>query len=130
MGGCALLLPTSSSMSSVFSLLVLPLVAIIKLPFNYVQRQLSYLLLAIIATGPVPRHIAFEMDGNRRYARRLGKEGKEGHQDGFHALVNVSDVQQVYLHGSLYHSNCLGFGHVSPPTCPLRHGVRFCNRQF
>ncbi|KIM54456.1 hypothetical protein SCLCIDRAFT_136727 [Scleroderma citrinum Foug A] len=83
-------------MSSVTSLLTLLLpstfIATIKLPFHYVLRQLSYLLLAIIATGPVPRHIAFEMDGNRRYARRLGKEGKEGHNDGFHALVNVLDI--------------------------------------
>ena len=56
-------------MSSVTSLLTLLLpstfIATIKLPFHYVLRQPSYLLLAIIATGPVPRHIAFEMDGNR-----------------------------------------------------------------
>jgi len=77
-------------MASGTSLLTSAFIAAIKLPFHYVLRQLSYLLLAIIATGPVPRHIAFEMDGNRRYARRLGKEGKEGHSDGFHALVHVS----------------------------------------
>ncbi|KAG6328442.1 hypothetical protein ID866_10647, partial [Astraeus odoratus] len=71
--------------------LLLPttLLAFIQLPFNYVQRQLSYLLLSVIASGPVPRHIAFEMDGNRRYARRLGKAGKEGHGDGFRALLRV-----------------------------------------
>ncbi|KAL4064152.1 Decaprenyl diphosphate synthase-like protein [Scleroderma yunnanense] len=71
---------------------LLALLALVRLPFDYAQRQLSYLLLAIIATGPVPRHIAFEMDGNRRYARRLGKEGKEGHGDGFRALVNILDI--------------------------------------
>ncbi|KAI6139393.1 putative undecaprenyl diphosphate synthase-domain-containing protein [Pisolithus tinctorius] len=79
-------------MSYYLSWPLLALVALVRLPFDYVRRQLTYLLLSIIATGPVPRHIAFEMDGNRRYARRLGKEGKQGHGDGFRALLRVLEL--------------------------------------
>ncbi|KAF8443017.1 Decaprenyl diphosphate synthase-like protein [Boletus edulis BED1] len=50
------------------------------------------MLLDILATGPMPRHIAFVMDGNRRYARRLGKQGKEGHPDGFNNLLWVLEL--------------------------------------
>ncbi|KAN0094496.1 putative undecaprenyl diphosphate synthase domain containing protein [Tylopilus felleus] len=46
-------------------------------------------LLDILATGPTPRHIAFEMDGNRRYARRLGMQSKDGHAAGYEALYQV-----------------------------------------
>lgn len=56
---------------------------------TYIKMWLLYLLLDILATGPVPRHIAFIMDGNRRYARRLGKEGKDGHSDGLKNLLWV-----------------------------------------
>ncbi|KAF9242639.1 putative undecaprenyl diphosphate synthase-domain-containing protein [Melanogaster broomeanus] len=65
------------------------LLALLQSPLTYMKTQLTHLLLDIIATGPVPRHIAFEMDGNRRYARRQGKEGREGHGDGFNTLLGV-----------------------------------------
>jgi ditrans,polycis-polyprenyl diphosphate synthase len=47
-------------------------------------------LLAILAAGPVPKHIAFVMDGNRRYARMNHKKVEEGHTEGFAALRRVS----------------------------------------
>lgn len=84
-----------SSMSSALSWLVfLPhaLVALCHPLLHHVRRQFSRLILAIIAAGPVPRHIAFEMDGNRRYARKQGKEGKEGHGDGFNTLTRVNII--------------------------------------
>jgi hypothetical protein len=46
-------------------------------------------LLKILAAGPIPRHIAFVMDGNRRYARLNRKAIEEGHSDGFVALRRV-----------------------------------------
>jgi hypothetical protein len=73
------------------SLFQLPtgLLALLQSPLTYMKTELTHLILDIIATGPVPRHIAFEMDGNRRYARRQGKEGREGHGDGFNTLLGV-----------------------------------------
>ena len=35
---------------------------------NFFQRALC----AVVATGPVPKHVAFIMDGNRRFARQRG----------------------------------------------------------
>jgi len=36
----------------------------------------------VLATGPMPRRISFKMDGNRWYARKLGRDGKGGHPMG------------------------------------------------
>ncbi|KIJ64398.1 hypothetical protein HYDPIDRAFT_167737 [Hydnomerulius pinastri MD-312] len=68
------------------------LLALIQSPLTHAKTQLTHLLLDIIATGPVPRHIAFEMDGNRRYARKQGREGREGHSNGFHTLLRVLEL--------------------------------------
>jgi ditrans,polycis-polyprenyl diphosphate synthase len=46
-------------------------------------------ILGALRQGPVPQHIAFVMDGNRRYARSLRKEVIEGHSAGFEALARV-----------------------------------------
>ena len=44
---------------------------------------------ALAAAGPVPAHLAVIMDGNRRWARREGRAGGEGHRRGFATLVRV-----------------------------------------
>ena len=49
-------------------------------------------LIKILAAGPVPQHIAFVMDGNRRYARQRNMAIKEGHRSGFYALQQVRFV--------------------------------------
>ncbi|KAF8582320.1 Di-trans-poly-cis-decaprenylcistransferase [Ramaria rubella] len=54
--------------------------------FGFILGHLQRLLLAILASGPIPDHIAFVMDGNRRYAGKKGKPTFEGHYDGFFAL--------------------------------------------
>ena len=46
-------------------------------------------LLGILKSGPIPRHVAFIMDGNRRYARNKGVRVIQGHVDGFVALRRV-----------------------------------------
>ncbi|THH27913.1 hypothetical protein EUX98_g6262 [Antrodiella citrinella] len=43
-------------------------------------------LLRVLAAGPIPQHVAFVMDGNRRYARMHSKEVQEGHAEGYVAL--------------------------------------------
>lgn len=41
----------------------------------------------IIKAGPMPKHIAFIMDGNRRYAKKCQVERQEGHSQGFNKLA-------------------------------------------
>lgn len=57
---------------------------------SYIHTGSQNALINILASGPVPGHIAFVMDGNRRYARMHQKEVKQGHSDGFIALQRVS----------------------------------------
>jgi ditrans,polycis-polyprenyl diphosphate synthase len=58
--------------------------------YNIIFRFLQRMLLAVLASGPIPNHVAFVMDGNRRYAGRQGKPVYEGHYAGFSALRRVS----------------------------------------
>ncbi|WVW84619.1 di-trans,poly-cis-decaprenylcistransferase [Kwoniella bestiolae CBS 10118] len=50
------------------------------------------ILLYLISLGPIPQHVGFVMDGNRRYARGLGKEVSEGHGEGFAALKRTLEI--------------------------------------
>ena len=58
--------------------------------FAYLYDQLQHLLLSVLAAGPIPQHVAFVMDGNRRYARMNSMQVKQGHIEGFAALRKVS----------------------------------------
>ncbi|WVF68934.1 di-trans,poly-cis-decaprenylcistransferase [Kwoniella sp. CBS 6097] len=49
-------------------------------------------LLYLISLGPVPQHVGFVMDGNRRYAKIAGKKVSEGHGDGFAALKRTLEI--------------------------------------
>ncbi|ODV98208.1 hypothetical protein PACTADRAFT_48007 [Pachysolen tannophilus NRRL Y-2460] len=46
----------------------------------------------IIKTGPVPQHIGFVMDGNRRFARRNKIELKEGHNAGYESMAHTLEL--------------------------------------
>jgi len=52
-------------------------------------------LLYILSLGPIPKHVGFVMDGNRRYARGRGKQVAEGHSDGFQSLRRVSTAKSL-----------------------------------
>ncbi|KAI9206154.1 putative undecaprenyl diphosphate synthase-domain-containing protein [Polychytrium aggregatum] len=39
--------------------------------------------ISILKLGPVPAHVAFVMDGNRRFAKQLNRPTTEGHYSGF-----------------------------------------------
>uniref|UniRef100_A0A061SF59 Alkyl transferase n=2 Tax=Tetraselmis sp. GSL018 TaxID=582737 RepID=A0A061SF59_9CHLO len=72
------------------SLFILELV---KTTFLWFQNQASQLLkrivLFILREGPVPRHVAFIMDGNRRFARGRLLSRAEGHREGYDRLVDA-----------------------------------------
>ncbi|OVA19572.1 Decaprenyl diphosphate synthase-like [Macleaya cordata] len=53
---------------------------------GYVFRKCIFHVLSV---GPIPTHIAFIMDGNRRYARKLNLKEGSGHRAGFSALMSM-----------------------------------------
>ncbi|KAJ7460900.1 Decaprenyl diphosphate synthase-like protein [Mycena galericulata] len=57
-----------------------------------VLQRAERLLLRVLAAGPIPGHIAFVMDGNRRYARMNQKAILQGHTDGFVALRRLLET--------------------------------------
>ena len=63
---------------------------------NTLASKVQSFLLKILAAGPIPKHIAFVMDGNRRYAQMNHKEVQQGHRDGFIALKRVSCNAQAF----------------------------------
>lgn len=58
-------------------------------PVEWVIMHLKELFINSVRQGPVPQHIAFVMDGNRRFARKNHIETAEGHNMGFEALAKV-----------------------------------------
>ncbi|KAM1261470.1 hypothetical protein ACFX14_026707 [Malus domestica] len=46
-------------------------------------------LFSVVSVGPIPEHIAFIMDGNRRYAKRRNLPVGEGHRAGFPSLMSI-----------------------------------------
>ncbi|KAL2024057.1 hypothetical protein VTK56DRAFT_9837 [Thermocarpiscus australiensis] len=61
-------------------------------PAEWAINRLRETLIGALSQGPIPRHVAFEMDGNRRYARSHKIEAIEGHHLGFEALARVLEV--------------------------------------
>jgi ditrans,polycis-polyprenyl diphosphate synthase len=57
---------------------------------QYISNPLRRLLIRSLGRHPrSPRHIAFIMDGNRRYARLQNRPISQGHQAGFGTLESV-----------------------------------------
>ncbi|KAF2690184.1 Undecaprenyl diphosphate synthase [Lentithecium fluviatile CBS 122367] len=61
-------------------------------PFAWAVRELRELLIGALRQGPVPQHVAFVMDGNRRFARERHIETVEGHNMGSEALARILEV--------------------------------------
>ena len=61
-------------------------------PIEYSLQHVRELLINGLRQGPIPRHIAFVMDGNRRWARSHKLETVEGHNKGFEALARILEV--------------------------------------
>jgi len=58
-------------------------------PAEWAIDQVRELLIGSLKQGPIPKHVAFVMDGNRRFARSHRIETVEGHNLGFEALARV-----------------------------------------
>lgn len=55
------------------------------------KRSFSQRLFGnILKNGPLPKHVAIIMDGNRRYAKNKKIQKIEGHISGFEKLVEVN----------------------------------------
>jgi len=61
-------------------------------PAEWSINQLRELLIGALRQGPIPQHVAFVMDGNRRFARSHKIETVEGHNLGFEALARILEV--------------------------------------
>ena len=53
------------------------------------QSFLHRLCNNVLRTGSIPRHVAFIMDGNRRFARKKNYAHAQGHLLGFDKLSQV-----------------------------------------
>lgn len=65
--------------------------------FAYLKVVLIAILIAgLRASGPIPRHVAIIMDGNRRYAKKKGfSHVSEGHFEGAKTLEKVNKMVRV-----------------------------------
>lgn len=68
-------------------------------PIEWAILQLRELLIGAVRQGPVPQHVAFVMDGNRRFAKSHRMETVEGHNLGFEALAKESIDLSPKPHG-------------------------------
>jgi len=68
------------------------LVMIVRWIYQKVLARAHKCLFSILAAGPVPQHMAFIMDGNRRYARSKNRKIQQGHVAGFNALRRVRSL--------------------------------------
>ncbi|KAJ1816172.1 cis-prenyltransferase [Coemansia sp. RSA 2675] len=70
---------------------------------TYAQGKLRLLAVHVLRQGPIPQHVGFIMDGNRRFAKKAHMETpSSGHMAGFSKLTKV-----------LEWCNDLGIKHVS-----------------
>ncbi|KAJ4889101.1 Dehydrodolichyl diphosphate synthase 6 [Raphanus sativus] len=73
---------------------------IIRQPLEQIHGFSRRCLFRVISMGSLPIHMAFIMDGNRRYAKKRGLEDGSGHKAGFSALMSM--LQYCYELGIKY----------------------------
>lgn len=55
----------------------------------WLVKTLRRTVTSIVSIAPVPQHVAFIMDGNRRYAERQQLQGIQGHSFGYQRLIQA-----------------------------------------
>ncbi|ODQ66627.1 Di-trans-poly-cis-decaprenylcistransferase [Nadsonia fulvescens var. elongata DSM 6958] len=60
--------------------------------YRYAKSFTQDLLIQILRTGPLPKHIAFIMDGNRRFAKSNNLRLVEGHVAGSESLLRILEL--------------------------------------
>jgi len=50
---------------------------------NLMNKWIFSFCKSVIAQGAIPNHVAFIMDGNRRFATKINLEKHKGHYQGF-----------------------------------------------
>lgn len=60
--------------------------------WSWIDSHFKKLCTSTLKSGPIPNHVAFIMDGNRRYARSKGFEVLKGHEAGSASLVTIIDA--------------------------------------
>jgi undecaprenyl pyrophosphate synthase len=51
----------------------------------------------VLKNGPIPKHVAIIMDGNRRFAKNRNIEKIEGHKSGFDKLFEVCNSTNLEI---------------------------------
>lgn len=65
-------------------------------PLTWLQR----LAVKFVTTGPLPQHVGFIMDGNRRWARKRNVEKVKGHVEGY-VYKDEKKKHEVFLFSRL-----------------------------
>ena len=75
--------------------------------FSNDKKQANFFLslsYKVMKAGKVPQHVAFIMDGNRRFAKKEHISRKDGHMKGFEKLTQVCiDIIDHYIYMIDYH---------------------------
>jgi ditrans,polycis-polyprenyl diphosphate synthase len=65
---------------------------IILIPILFIWSIIIKIAIKIIINGPIPSHVAFIMDGNRRWAKKNKLKKSEGHKHGYYKLEQVNNI--------------------------------------
>jgi ditrans,polycis-polyprenyl diphosphate synthase len=101
---------------------------------NWLRDQAIDLLspgcFAVLRAGPIPQHIAFVMDGNRRHARINGMKVLQGHVDGVVALKKVFRTPYEHSYNALMSSTLLDSGNKFYPRDQIHLCICLRHRQL
>jgi undecaprenyl pyrophosphate synthase len=67
-------------------------IALVAQIYSLLQSLLVSFVIQVLRAGPIPRHVAFIMDGNRRYADRSKIDRRSGHVSGYKSLMKTLEA--------------------------------------